>query len=215
MSRGLASATATAVTQDNVALVMFAELDFPSGTVYVHNGLGTYTWGGNDWLGVGSLGEISNLEEGQQVSPYSITLTLSGLDADMVSAALDEDYFMKDVTIYLGVLDSTDSLVATPEPIWTGFMDNMKMSVGASDGDAIQLTAESELSRFDKSKNYLFTNAQQQKQSPGTSNDPDLFLNHLHKIDGAKINWGGKGPGGGVAGGKVETPFRPIPEIRF
>jgi hypothetical protein len=204
MSRGLPALVSAAVEASDVALLLFAELDFPSGVVRVHNGLGTYSWGGNDWLGVGTLGEISKVEEGQNTSPYSITLSLSGLDASMVDPALDEKYFMRDVSIYLGVLDSTDSLLATPTSIWNGFMDNMKLSLGANGGDVIQLTAESELARFDKSANYMFTNAQQQKQSSG-----DLFFNHLHKIQDVKINWGGKGAGGGVSGGRIDNIITP------
>jgi hypothetical protein len=76
MSRGFPAAVATALAQQHVAIVSFAKLEFPSGTVYVHNSLGTYTWGGQDWLGVGDLGSISQVEEGLDVSPYAITLTL-------------------------------------------------------------------------------------------------------------------------------------------
>ena len=76
MSRGFPADVATALAQQHVAIVSFAKLEFPSGTVYLHNSLGTYTWGGQDWLGVGDLGSISQVEEGLDVSPYAITLTL-------------------------------------------------------------------------------------------------------------------------------------------
>ena len=91
MSRGFPSNVLTALSSQHVALVTFAELQFPSGTVYLHNSIGTYTWGGHDWLGVGDLGEISQIEEGADVSPYKITLSLSGLDATISGAALTED----------------------------------------------------------------------------------------------------------------------------
>lgn len=190
MSRGFPANVATALAQQHVSIVTFAKLEFPSGTVYVHNSLGTYTWGGQDWLGVGSLGSISQVEEGIDVSPYAITLTLSGLDATMSGAALTEDYFMRPVTIYMGVLDSDDSLLANPTPIWSGFMDQMNLSVGSEGGDAIQLIAESELSRFDVSRNLMYTNAAQQERYSG-----DLFFSHIHKVQGAKFNWGAKRAG--------------------
>ena len=242
MTRGFSSAVNTALQAQNVNLVMFAKLEFPSGTLYVHNGLGTYSWGSvtagsfeidvqytietvgttdftligassntvgvtfqatgagtgtgtatSNWLGVGDLGSISRVEEGTDVSPYAITLTLSGLDATMSGAALTEDYFMRPVTVYLGVLDSDDVLIDTPTQIWEGLMDQMNLTVGADGGDAIQLIAESELSRFDKSKNLMYTNANQQQRYAG-----DLFFSHIHKVEGAKIKWGasegGQGP---------------------
>ena len=206
MSRGFPAAVATALAQQHVAIVSFAKLEFPSGTVYVHNSLGTYTWGGQDWLGVGDLGSISQVEEGLDVSPYAITLTLSGLDATISGAALTEDYYLHPVTVYLGVLNADDVLIADPTPIWAGFMDQMNMSVGANGGDAIQLIAESELSRFNKSLNLMYTNVAQQEKSSG-----DLFFNFMHKIEGAKIDWGAKSTG---SSGGVGTPMGPQDNFR-
>ena len=143
-----------------------------------------------NWLGVGDLGSISQVEEGLDVSPYAITLTLSGLDATMSGVALTEDYYLHPVTVYLGVLDADDVLIDTPTQIWAGFMDQMNVTVGANGGDAIQLIAESELSRFNKSLNLMYTNVAQQEKSAG-----DLFFSHMHKIEGTKISWGARKSG--------------------
>ena len=204
MSRGFPANVATALAQQHVAIVTFAKLEFPSGTVYVHNSIGTYTWGSQDWLGVGNLGSISQVEEGIDVSPYAITLTLSGLDTTMSGAALTENYFMHPVTIYMGVLDTDDSLIADPTQIWSGFMDQMNISLGADGGDAIQLIAESELSRFNVSKNLMYTNAAQQERYSG-----DLFFSHIHKVEGAKFDWGAKTPGSGGGAPIIDPDTKP------
>jgi hypothetical protein len=185
MSRGFPSAVLTALSSDHVALVTFAKLEFPSGTIYLHNSIGTYTWGGNDWLGTGDLGEISQLEEGAEISPYKITLSLSGLDATISGAALTEDYYLQPVTVYLGVLNANDVLIADPTIVWEGAMDQMELSVGAADGDVIVLTAESELARFDKASNLKYTDAQLQTDSAGS-----LGFEFMADIEGAKIRWG-------------------------
>lgn len=185
MSRGFPSAVLTALSSDHVSLVTFAKLEFPSGTLYLHNSIGTYTWGGNDWLGTGDLGEISQIEEGAQISPYKLTLTLSGLDATISGAALTEDYYLQPVTVYLGALNADDELIADPTVVWEGAMDQMEISVGAEGGDAIVLTAESELARFDKASNLKYTDAQLQSQFSG-----DLAFEFMADIEGAKIRWG-------------------------
>ena len=185
MSRGFPSAVLTALSSDHVALVTFAKLEFPSGTLYLHNSIGTYTWGENDWLGTGDLGEISQLEEGAEISPYKITLSLSGLDATISGAALTEDYYLQPVTVYLGVLNANDVLIADPTIVWEGAMDQMQLSVGAADGDVIVLTAESELARFDKASNLKYTDAQLQSDSAGS-----LGFEFMADIEGAKIRWG-------------------------
>lgn len=184
MSRGLSASVISALSSNTVRPIIFAELDFSSGVLYVHDGIGTYTWGGQDWLGVGNFGAISNIQEGAEVSPYSLTLTLSGVDTGLTGTALNEDYFMRDVNIYLGLLDEDDVLVETPAQIWSGFMDVMSVTLGSSGGDSIELTCESELAKFDRSANLRYTHVQQQKR-----NSSDLFFEFLKDIEGAKIRW--------------------------
>jgi len=185
VSRGFPTAVADALSAGHVVLVTFAKLEFPSGTIYVHNSIGTYNWGGQDWLGTGDFGEISQIEEGADVSPYKITLTLSGLDATVSGAALNEDYYMHPATVYLGALDADDVLIADPTVVWEGAMDQMNFSIGETSGDSIQLTAESELARFDKSSNKKYTHSQQQNDHSG-----DLLFEFMADIEDAKIRWG-------------------------
>lgn len=184
MSRGFSPSVLTALQSQNVKMVTFAELDFASGTVYTHNSIGTYTWGGHDWLGVGDFATVSSIQEGAEVSPYGVSLTLSGLDSTLSGAALTEDYFMRDVTIYVGLLDEDDALIATPGQIWSGFMDVMTITAGASGGDAITLNCESELAKFDRSANLRYTHANQQKRD-----STDKFFEFLKDIEGVKIKW--------------------------
>jgi hypothetical protein len=183
MSRAFGAASAAAFIQPNVQIITFVMLDFASGIVRVHNGLGTYTWGGNDWIGVGSLGTVSQLEEGADVSPYGITLTLSALDIVVSGAALNEDYFMRPVAIYIGALSADDVLLNDPLQMWGGHMDVMNVTAGA-ENDQITINCESELAAFDRSSNLKYTTQSQQQFYPG-----DVFFNFLPKIDGAKIRW--------------------------
>jgi hypothetical protein len=194
-----------ALAAQHVAICSFAKLEFPSGTVYLHNSLGTFTWGGFDWLGVGDLGAISQVEEAMDVSPYAITLSLSGLNSTITGAALTENYFMHNATIYIGVLDADAELITTPTQIWAGYMDQMNMTVGADGGDGIELICESELSRFNRASNLMYTNVAQQEKSTG-----DLFFSHIHRIEGAKINWGAQRLPGGIGTPVVPKDFENI-----
>lgn len=216
MSRGFPSNVLTALSAQHVVLVTFTKLEFPSGTLYLHNSIGTYTWGGQDWLGVGDLGEISQIEEGAEISPYKITLSLSGLDPDISGAALTEDYYLQPVTVYLGVLDADDALLADPTVVFEGAMDQMTVSVGAQGGDVISLTAESELARFNKASNLKYTSAQLQDDFAG-----DLGFDLMADIDGAKLRWGDPNASAiiGTPRAGTFTPFDPDnispPDLRF
>ena len=205
MSRTFSTDQTNALNSSHVNLLMFAKLEFDSATSYVHNGIGTYTWGSQDWLGVGDLGTISKVEEGLDVSPYAITLTLSGLpDAGLVATALTENYYKRPATIYLGLLDDDDVLIDTPIQIWSGFMDQMNLSIGADGGDTVQLIAESELAIFDKSNDLMYTNTSQQNRYSG-----DLFFNFIHKVPDQKIRWGQAGLGSSPPGVDDFNPKSP------
>lgn len=204
MSRDLASNTAIKYASTNVFPITFVKLEFlpttaqPTagiGTIRLHNGLGTYSWadpndgaGVQSWLGTGDLGQISKIQEGEEVSPYGIQLTLSGLDPDLVGEAIKETYYQRPVTLYVGALNDSDQLVATPDVMWTGFMDLMSASVGAEGGDSLVLNCESELAMFERSRNLLFTNSSQQVISSG-----DTFFNQLQDMEDLTLAWGKKG----------------------
>jgi hypothetical protein len=169
----------------------------------LHNGLGTYTWndgsGNVNWLGTGDLGQISTIQEGDQISPYNIELTLSGLDAGLVAEAVKEVYYQRPVTLYVGALNDDDNLVATPDVIWNGFIDTMDVRLGGDNGDTLALSAESELAMFERSSNLLYTNASQQATSSG-----DTFFTHLQEMQDITLDWGVRKSGSGVVEGLDE-----------
>ncbi len=195
MSRPFSASTLAAFNSPFVSVLTFVKLEFAASTVYVHNGIGTYTWDGFDWLGVGNLGSVSKLEEGSDVSPYSITLTLSALDATLAGTALLEDYFMRPVSIYIGVLSADDELLDTPLEMWAGFMDVMSISAGeeGGDGDQVFVTCESELAAFDRTAGLRYTNQSQQQQYP-----LDTFFEFMAKISGLKVKWRGDSDAAGI-----------------
>jgi len=212
MSRPFLPDSLAAFDLPYVTVLTFVKLEFAAETVYVHNGIGSYTWGDQDWLGVGSLGSVSQLEEGSDVSPYSITLTLSALDATLSGQALNEDYFMRPVTVYVGVLSADDELLDEPLPMWAGFMDVMSITAGqeGGSGDQIVVTCESELAAFDRSANLRYTNQTQQRLYPS-----DTFFEFMPKIEGLKIKWRGDSDNGGTAGmagsgGRRDSEGRPF-----
>ena len=222
MSRDLAANTAAQYAASHVNPIMFVKLEFDTaapnstGTIRLHNGLGTYNWDANDgagiraWQGTGDLGQISAIEEGDEISPYSIQLTLSGIDTSIAAEAARETYYQRPVTLYVGALNALDQLVATPTVIWTGFIDTMDAVLGGDNGDSIVLTAESELAMFDRSSNYLYTNAQQQSDSSG-----DTFFTHLQEMEDLTLDWGKRKAGSGSGIKIIEEDENEFDQVTF
>lgn len=197
--RGLSTALVTAADSAHVRLLTFAKLELDSGTLYLHNGVGTYTWGSVDWLGLGDFGGVSAIEESEELSPFEVTLVLSGLDTSMMDEVMNQDYYLRPVTLYLGALNvGTGVLVDDPDEVWSGFMDSASVTLG--EDNAIALTCESEFAIFNKSNDRAFTDADLQSEYPG-----DLFFEFLASMIDAVIVWRGKTVTTGSSGGGTRT----------
>lgn len=189
MSRGIESAVTTDISSErHIRMVTFVSMAFDSGTVYLHDSIGTFTFSSNDYLGVGDFGGISAIEENRQMSAYEITLVLSGLDADLLDEALNQDYQGRAVTIYIGALDlDTGALLATPNEVWSGTMDVARIAVGAGDENAIEITCESDFAKLEKINGRTFSDSDLQAEYSG-----DTFLQYLAAMEDTKVVWRGE-----------------------
>ena len=214
MARGLSSALVAQFTSTHTHPVTFASLAFSSGTVYVHDDIGTLTWGSQDWLGVGSFGRVSGVEEGMALSPFGLDLVLSGIDPDdednsstwpdFLNEIMNNDYFQREVILYIGARN-TDSgaLVADPDELWRGVMENAALSKGR-EGDQIVINCESELGRLERANNLLFTNSALQSDYSG-----DLFFQFLQKVPDMKPVWRGRNNQSNAASEPTLPPHGP------
>ena len=98
MSR-ISSTNEAQVDGTHVHGVTMVKLGFDT-PAYVHSGIGTISYGGNDYLGVGTYGQISSARESENLGPLSITLTLSGIDSDYIAESLDSGNLYDVVTVY-------------------------------------------------------------------------------------------------------------------
>lgn len=206
MSRDLSTANATALDSSVIRPVVFVELAFdsPTGTLYLHDDIGPITandWNGvsRSWEGLGDFGGINKLEEGKDISPYSVELMLTGIDTDIASQALTDDSVLRNVYILIGFLDGSRALVDDPHPMWSGKVDDLQVAVGSE--SVIRITCESQLAAFEKNNGRLQNDADHQAEFTG-----DKFFEYLPQMLDAKFRWGGRtqnfapGSAGSVAG---------------
>jgi len=175
-------------------VVEFVRLEFPSGILTLHTRLGTITWGGYAWLGVGQLGTIGELTEDAMMRPSGVALTLSGVDTSVVQAATEDDYHGYPVAVYKGLLDvTTQQLVADPQLAFRGLIDKVEVELTAG-GGTVTVHAEGELARWDRNQGLLYTNESQQSLFPG-----DKFFDRIPIIQNRTIDWTKKSNWGLVA----------------
>jgi hypothetical protein len=73
--------------QAHLEEVYFVEMDLPSGWLRLHTRSGTLSCRGSPYTGVGQFGELGDIDEDAMLRPSGVTVTLSGVDSSVITAA--------------------------------------------------------------------------------------------------------------------------------
>lgn len=183
MTRSITAAVDSAFAGENVPLLLFAQLEFDSGTTRVTNCAYDVTWNGYTWTGVGALGSIDAVQEGADLQAYGLALKLSGIPTAQLAIALDEDYQGRAATIWAAPLDSNHQTIADPVIVFKGRMDTMPISMGRT--GEIVLNLESRLVDWERARVRRYNDADQQAEYPG-----DLGLQFVEQMVEKQLIWG-------------------------
>jgi hypothetical protein len=183
MTRDIDAAVVTASQEAVIRPVLMFDGNFASGHVRVHSGVGTITYGGNDYTGLGTLGRISPIDESIELSASGIKVSLSGIPGDLISTALGEHYQGRLAVIYIALLDSSYAVIGTPTIVFQGRMDNINITLGASAD--LSLSIENPLVDWDRPRERRYNNADQQARYPN-----DKGLEFVEQAVDKEINWG-------------------------
>jgi len=182
--RSLSASMVTEVTTAQLAPVLLASLSF-STPVYLWSGYGNLVYNSTTYLGLGTLGTISPLEETTDLAARGLTLRLSGVPTANVSLALTENYQGRECSIMFGALSPTaGTLIASPVTVFAGRMDVMQISDDGNTAE-ITMTAESKLMDFKRPREIRYTDEEQQQLFPG-----DVGLEFVNDIQEKAIYWG-------------------------
>jgi len=169
-------------------IVYFIEFRFRTATSRVCSLGQTVTWGGYDWLGLGSVGAISPVEESQGVAASSMSFTLNIAQLELLAIATGDtsEYRGLAAKMYFCPLDEQFRLVGDPIPCWRGTMDTMTAGIqGGRDESTGAITLKCETSAYGlKRKANLRMNAAQQKQRYPNDTGFDYLTDLLGNPDG-------------------------------
>jgi hypothetical protein len=184
MPRNLSAGQLAATQSANLRPAFFVEAHFVSGPIYVWTGRGSIAWGGQTWLGVGTLGTISTIEEGASVDAKGINLTMSGIDSTLLTDVMTEFQVGLPVLVRLGLFDATLALIDDPVISWAGRMDQPTIDV---DGQtcSISINCENRLVEMNVAVDRRYTNEDQQLDHPG-----DRGMEFVSSIQDVTIYWG-------------------------
>jgi hypothetical protein len=184
MPRAMTADYLAAIQSAALRPALFVEANFTSGPIYVWSGVGPIIWGGKTWTGLGSLGNVSMIEEGAIVEAKGITLTLSGIDPTMLTGILDEFQVGLPAIVSLGLFDAAGALIADPVGCFVGQMDQPTLDVTGTSA-TISINCESRLIEMNVAVDRRYTNEDQQRDYPG-----DRGFEFVNSIQEAQIYWG-------------------------
>ena len=195
MSRDLSSGVSSTLNDDVIYPFFAVELNFDSGTftaadgttqdrvLRLWTGLGTLTYGGNQYFGTGNMLDISSIEESTEIAAKGATITLSGVPSQVVSLALSEAYQGRKCIIYLGMTSAQSSLTE----VFTGYMDQMSIEEGP-ESSTVQLTVENKLIDLERPRVGRFTSEYQK-----SIYSEDKGFDFVESLQEQKLTWGRAG----------------------
>ena len=184
MSRSLTSGMVSAVTADLVRPILLVQCAFDSGNLNLWNGIGDLTVDSVDYVGAGTLLSVGEISETSELAANGMNLALSGVTEPLISKARDEDYQGRELKVLMGAMDDSNSVIADPVIIFSGFMDTMVINDGAETA-TIQVSVENRLIEFERNRVRRYTSEDQKIDYPN-----DKGLEFVAEIAEKEITWG-------------------------
>ena len=162
------------------------------------------------YRGAGKFINISEVQEGADLSAKGATVSLSGIPSDMLSMALDEDYQGRKCYIRFGFTnlalgdetiltteageelhteagEALDVSISTTEvlfDLFTGYIDQMNIDEGP-ETSTISVSIESKLIDLERPRVRRYTDADQRSRFPG-----DRAFSFVTRLQKESLTWG-------------------------
>lgn len=183
MGRTIDAALLAAIQNETILPIILVRLEYESGDINVHNGIGDIVFDGAGFQGIGNLGSVSASPETSDGSVNFIELTLSGVQSSLLSVQLNEHYQGRRCTIWYGLFNNSTHELITPTIVFRGIMDNSVINLGSI--GSISLRVNNRMAEWDRTKLRRYTDTEQQNAFPG-----DNGLKFIQGLAETKVIWG-------------------------
>lgn len=173
-----------------VAVAYFVEFHFKSGIQRACTFNVNVEWNGHTWLGLGLVGDISEVEQSKGVAkPLNFTLPAADLALVALANGPADEYRGGVVKMWMCPISETYQLIDEPELCWSGTMSAMgieipEISVGEEATGSISLRCETSANGLRRPNNLRLNPAQHRSRYP---DDPSL--DYLPDLIGKPIVW--------------------------
>jgi hypothetical protein len=165
----------------NLGLLVLGRFD--SGDFAAFTGLGTVTWDGVVYTGLGEVLSIGQSTSDVESGKAGLTIQLSGIDPAIITLAELEDFQRRRVTVYLAVFDD-EGVITDADVFFDGLADDME-----SDDDpanpVLSLTCEQRSFDLGRPRPFKYLPEDQKKRFAG-----DTFFDLVAAIQNRDDTWG-------------------------
>lgn len=159
------------------------QCQFANENINLWTGVGDLVFDGITFKGVGALGSISPITETIEQQAQGITLTLSGIPADLLGDAMQHVTPAGKAIVYLAFLNADGTVVSVPTPAFIGQMDQPEVDISV-DTISITIAVENKLSDLQRARGGRYTDADQRARHPN-----DGGLKFIAQLQDKFINW--------------------------
>lgn len=135
LKRNLAQQTLNAITEPFFYNVWMVFIDWPEGPVRAHSGVGTITFQGVPWVGVGNFGTITLPEESLGMASFPAEIEVTGLPSEIMDY-LESPVRNRTIKVYAAIVTERagNQVIGDPFEIWNGYADAMTFNA-TEDGE--------------------------------------------------------------------------------
>ena len=183
---GVDTAITSRLGQDHQELFFAVKAEFDSDDILVWTGIDDLTINSETYTGAGTLLSLSDLEDTLDMKATGISVALSGMDPDVLDAALTENYQNRDISVFMGFLMGGSNEVAGVLKVFAGRMVSLEIE-DTIDGATVNVTCENRLIDLERPSNLRYTSESQQ-----FIDSSDTGLNRVQQLQDKQLAWGQK-----------------------
>lgn len=184
MARALTPAMLAAMATGNLRPLILYEGEFSGGTVRLFTGYGSLDWNGHAWTGSGQMLDITSIQEVSDLQAVNFTVSLNGELPSLIALALGQVRRGKSGSVWLGLLDAGNALIADPFLCFKGRADRPDI-VPDPTHTVIAVAYESRLIDASRRRERRYTSEDQQIDFPG-----DQGFAYVPSLQDTQFTWG-------------------------
>lgn len=167
-------------------LLLLAEIDHPDGLVRAHTGVGTITFKGHDWLGVGIFGSVGPVTISTETVIQEVAFELSGIEpTEETLQFLNANVRNREATVWLAAIGGDGQIVRDPYELMRAQLDYQTQEADHESGEVkISIVARSGFYTLERAIDEAWTAEDQARLYPS-----DTGLDLITSLQSKEILW--------------------------